>query len=111
MLSDPDQGRSYDIKLGARRHSQMAEPPRTRAHAKIIDDFLILRPSMDVLIDHLRRSSFGIRYKSGEPNRRLGVEAILEPDEACFGCRMPFTVPAYVACPVCQTTDQCLKAR
>ena len=43
----------------------------------------------------------GYPRKSGGPYRRLGVEAILEADEARFGCRLPFNLPAFVTCPSC----------
>src|SRR5579884_3483064 len=34
-------------------------------------------------------------------HRRLGIEAILEPHEARFGCRLPIRLPCYVECSEC----------
>ena len=101
ILNDPSQRRSYDIKLGNRRQSLMAEPLRSRAPVTIIDDFLTLRPSIDELLDHIELNFFGYPRKSGGPYHRLGVEAVLEADEARFGWRVPFNLPAFVTCPSC----------
>jgi hypothetical protein len=99
ILTDPNQRRSYDIKLGSRRQALSAEPLRSRAPVTIIDDFLTLRPSIDELLDHIELNFFGYPRKSGGPCHRLGVEAVLEADEARFGCRVPFNLPAFVTCP------------
>jgi DnaJ-class molecular chaperone len=101
ILSDPNERRSYDIKLESRRHSITAEPLRSKAPLSIIDDFLILRPSIDELLDHIGLNFFGYPPKSGGPYRRLGVEATLEADESRLGCRVPFNVPTFVRCPSC----------
>jgi DnaJ-class molecular chaperone len=101
ILTDPNQRRSYDIKLGSRRQSLTAEPLRSRAPVTIIDDFLTLRPSIDELLDPIELNFFGYPRKSGGPSHRLGVEAVLEADEARFGCRVPFDLPAFVTCPSC----------
>jgi DnaJ-class molecular chaperone len=101
ILNDPNQRRSYDIKLGSRRQALSAEPLRSRAPVTIIDDFLTLRPSIDELLDHIELNFFGYPRKSGGPYHRLGVEAVLEADEARFGCRVPFNLPAFVTCPSC----------
>jgi DnaJ-class molecular chaperone len=101
ILTDPNQRRSYDIKLGSRRQSLTAEPLRSRAPVTIIDDFLTLRPSIDELLDHIELNFFGYPRKSGGPYHRLGVEAVLEADEARFGCHVPFDLPAFVTCPSC----------
>ena len=100
ILNDPESRRSYDTRLGNRRRS-VAEPLRVRQPVSIVDDFLRLRPSIGEVLDHLRQNFFGYRPKSGGPYQRLRVEAILEQDEARFGCRLPFNVPCYVKCGQC----------
>ena len=69
ILNDPNQRRSYDIKLGSRRQSLTAEPLRSRAPVIIIDDFLTLRPSIDELLDHIELNFFGYPRKSGGPSQ------------------------------------------
>lgn len=108
ILNDPNQRRSYDIKLGSRRQSLTAEPRRSRASVTIIDDFQTLRPSTDELLDHIGLNFFGYPRKSGGPYRRLGIEAILEADEARFGCRVPFNLPAFVTCSSCDGAGEWL---
>lgn len=108
ILNDPNQRRSYDIKLGSRRQSLTAEPGRSRASVTIIDDFQTLRPSIDELLDHIGLNFFGYPRKSGGPYRRLGIEAILEADEARFGCRVPFNLPAFVTCSSCDGAGEWL---
>jgi hypothetical protein len=75
-------------RFGAGRYR--AEPLRPKTPVTITDDFLTLRPSIDELLDHIGLNCFGYPRKSGGPYRRLGVEAILDTDEARFGCRVPF---------------------
>jgi molecular chaperone DnaJ len=105
-LSDPDRRRSYDVEISIRRRPAAAEPLLPKAPVDIVDDFLTLRPSIDELLDHIGRNFFGYRRKSGGPYRRLGVEAILDADEARFGCRLPFNVPAFVTCPSCDGVSE-----
>jgi molecular chaperone DnaJ len=100
-LSDPDRRRSYDVEISIRRRPLSAEPLRSKTPVTITDDFLTLRPSIDELLDQIGLNFFGYPRKSGGPYRRLGVEAILDADEARFGCRVPFNVPAFVTCPSC----------
>lgn len=107
-LSDPDRRRSYDVEISIRRRPLAAEPLRRKTPVSITDDFLTLRPSIDELLDHIGRNFFGYPRKSGGPYRRLGVEAILDADEARFGCRVPFNIPAFVTCPSCDGTSEWL---
>jgi DnaJ-class molecular chaperone len=67
----------------------------------VLDDFLTVRPSIEELLDHIGQNFFGYREKSGGRRRRLGVEAILDAEEARFGCRTPLRVPCFVRCPRC----------
>jgi molecular chaperone DnaJ len=107
-LSDPDRRRSYDAEISIRRRPLAAEPLLPKAPTTIFDDFLTVRPSIDELLDHIGRNFFGYPRKSGGPYRRLGVEAILEEDEARFGCRVTFDVPAFVTCPSCDGVGEWL---
>lgn len=101
ILSNPDRRRSYDVEFSVRRRPLSAEPLRSRAPITILDDFLTVRPSIEELLDHIGRNFFGYREKSGGRLRRLGVEAILDAEEARFGCRVPFRAPCLVRCSRC----------
>jgi molecular chaperone DnaJ len=100
-LSNPDRRRSYDIEIAVRRQPLSAEPRRTKRPAAVREDFLTIRPSIEKLLDHIGQNFLRYRRKSGGPMRRLGMEAILDADEARFGCRVPFDVPCYISCQRC----------
>jgi molecular chaperone DnaJ len=106
ILSNPDRRRSYDVEVSVRRRPLAAEPLRSQAPVTIVDDFLTVRPSIEELLDHIGRNFFGYREKSGGRLRRFGVEAILDAEEARFGCRVPFTVPCLVMCSRCGGTGE-----
>jgi molecular chaperone DnaJ len=101
ILTDPERRRSYDINLMGQRRSLTAEPLRARAPISIRDDFLTLSPSIEELLDHIRQNFFGPQPKSGGPYRRLNAEAILDQEEARFGCSFELTIPSYASCPSC----------
>jgi molecular chaperone DnaJ len=101
ILSDPDRRRSYDVEISIRRRPLTAEPLRPQPPVPILDDFLTVRPSIEELLDQIGQNFFGYREKSGGQLRRLRVDAILESDEARFGCRVPFRIPCYVRCRTC----------
>jgi molecular chaperone DnaJ len=100
-LSNPDRRRSYDVEISIRRRPLSAEPLRPKAPVTVLDDFLMIRPSIDEVLDQIAQNFFGYREKSGGRQRRLGMEAILDADEARFGCRVPFRVPCFVRCRSC----------
>jgi molecular chaperone DnaJ len=106
VLSKPDQRRAYDVGSAGGRQSLSAEPLRDRSSVRAFDDHLKLRPSSEELIDQISQNFFGYRRKSGGPYRRLGIEAILEREEARFGCQLPLRVPCYVECPQCNGTGE-----
>jgi molecular chaperone DnaJ len=106
ILSNPDRRRSYDVEISIRRRPLSAEPLRARVPVTVLDDFLTVRPSIAELLDHIGQNFVGYRKKSGGRLRRLGVEAVLDADEARFGCRVPFSVPCYVKCPRCMGVDE-----
>jgi curved DNA-binding protein CbpA len=80
ILNDPNQRRSYDVKLGSGRQSQTAEPLRSKAPVTIIDDFLTLRPSIDELLDHDGLNFFGYPRKGGRLSR------VISPRVGGLGC-------------------------
>ena len=106
VLSNPEQRRAYDIRSVGGRQSLSVEPLRPRSAVSVFADHLTLRPSLEELLDHISQNFFGHRKKSGGPFRRLGMEAILEPEEARFGCRLPLRVPCYTECRQCIGTGQ-----
>ncbi len=106
ILSNPDRRRSYDVEISVRRQPLAAESLRTKGPVAVRDDFLTLRPSIEELLDQIGQNFFGYRWKSGGPLRRLGAEAILDAEEAHFGCRVPFTVPCFISCQRCAGTGE-----
>jgi molecular chaperone DnaJ len=106
ILSNPNRRRSYDVEVAVRRQPLSAEPLRTTRPITVLDDFLTMRPSIEELLDHVGQNFFGHRNKSGGPLRRLGMEAILDTEEARFGCRVPFSVPSYIRCQRCRGTGE-----
>ena len=107
ILSNPDRRRSYDVEFSVRRRPLSAEPLRSEAPVTILDDFLAVRPSIEEVIDHIGGNFFGYRKKSGDRLRRLGVEAILDAEEARFGCSVPLRVPCLVTCSRCGGSGEC----
>jgi molecular chaperone DnaJ len=106
VLSNPEQRRAYDVKVVGSRQPLSAEPLRAGRPVAIFDDHLTLRPSIEELMDHISQNFFGYRKKSAGPYRRLGMQAILEPEEARFGCRLPLRIPCYAECPECEGVGQ-----
>jgi molecular chaperone DnaJ len=106
ILSDSDRRRAYDIKSVTGRRPPSAEAPLRIAPVWIRDDFLTVEPSIEEVLDHIRQNFFGYQPKSGGPYRRFGVEAILEPEEARFGCSVPLNMPCYVTCRRCRGTGE-----
>jgi molecular chaperone DnaJ len=106
ILSNPDRRRSYDVETAVRRQPLSAEPLRARDPVAVRDDFLTFRPSIEELLNQIDQNFFGYRRKSGGPLRRLGVEAVLDAEEARFGCRVPFSVPCFVRCASCGGTGE-----
>jgi molecular chaperone DnaJ len=105
-LSNPDRRRSYDVEISIRRRPLSAEPLRSKAPVTVVDDFLTVRPSTEELLDLIGQNFFGYREKSGGRRRRLGMEAILDGEEARFGCRIPLRVPCYLRCHSCGGTGE-----
>jgi DnaJ-class molecular chaperone len=118
-LLDPERRRSYgsgDV-IVVRRPSgpgvreRIARPSRAeplfrrRAAITIPDDFDAAAPEIGEFLDHVAQNFFGFHRKSHGPARRLGVEIVLNPDEARFGCRVPLDLPRYSACPQCARSD------
>jgi len=106
VLSNPDRRRPYDVKLVSGRQVLSAEPLRVRSPVAVFEDYLTLRPTIEEIMDHISQNFFGYHKKSSGPCRRLGMEAILEPEEARFGCRFPVSIPCYTECPQCDGTGE-----
>ena len=106
ILSNPDRRRSYDVDISIRRRPLSAEPLRSKSPITVLDDFMTIRPSLEELLDQVAQNFFGYREKSGGRQRKLHVEAILDAEEARFGCRVPFSVPCFVTCPSCGGTGE-----
>lgn len=105
-LSNPDRRRSYDVEISIHQRPLSAEPLRAKAPVTVVDDLSTVRPSIEEVLDHIRQNFFGSRQKSGGPQRRLGMEAILDVEEARFGCRVPLSMPSYVKCRSCGGTGE-----
>ncbi len=108
ILSDPDRRRSYDVEIAIRRRPLSAEPLRWKSPVTVADDFLTARASIEKLLDQIGQNFLGHGEKSGGRPRRLGVEAILDAEEARFGCRVPFSVPCFARCASCGGTGKWL---
>ena len=100
VLGDPERRRSYDISVGTRR-PLVAEPLRGEEPVMIIDDTLTLQPSLEEVLECIGWNFLGHGPESGGAYRRIRMEAILEPEEARFGCRLPFNLPCYDTCERC----------
>ncbi len=106
ILSNPDRRRSYDVQIPITSRPPVAEPLRSKAPITVMEDFLTVRPSIEEVLDHIRQNFFGYREKSGGPRRHLRLEAVLDTEEARFGCRLPLRIPCYIRCPACHGTGQ-----
>ncbi|HLH75732.1 MAG TPA: DnaJ domain-containing protein [Candidatus Binataceae bacterium] len=101
ILSNPDRRRTYDVEIAVQQPFS-AQPLRARREPVAVrDDFLAVQRSLGSLFDQIEQHFFGYRTKNGGPPRRLGVEAVLDAEEARFGCRVPFSVFCYVTCQRC----------
>lgn len=92
LLSDPGRRRAHDIELSIGRRPLSAELPRWKAPITIPDDFLTTQPSFEELSDHVAQNFLGFRRKSAGPYARLTFEAILEREDARFGCYLPVRI-------------------
>ena len=88
--------------LSRRRGEPLRSRPRV---ANIPDDFANSVPSLDEFLDHVAQNFFGFHRKSRGPLRRLGVEVVLNPDEARYGCRLPLELPIFEECTRCRGFD------
>ena len=61
-----------------------------------------MRPSLDELFDQIVQNYSGFRRKSGEPYRRMDIDALLEFEDARFGCGVPLRIPFYITCQDCR---------
>ncbi len=101
VLGDPARRRRYDREPGS--ISALVEPvahPRRRS-VIVPDDFQTIAPSLGEVLDHIAQNFFGFHRKSEGPLHRLGLEVVLEPEEARFGASVPIEVPVYRTCLPC----------
>jgi DnaJ-class molecular chaperone len=75
--------------------------PRWKAPITIADDFLTVRPSIEELLDQIVQNYSGFRRKSGGPCRSMDVDALLEVEDARFGCSLSMRIPFYITCQNC----------
>jgi curved DNA-binding protein CbpA len=101
VLNDPDRRRRYDVEVSVRPRPLVEETPQAKAPITFLDAFLISRPSLEEVLDRIGRRIFEYPEKTDGPQRRLVGEAILNADEARFGCWVPFNMPCYIRCPRC----------
>jgi len=106
ILKNPARRRSYDIEIAIPRVCLSAEPLRPKAPVPIFGNSLTMRLSVEEFLDHAWRNFIENREKSGGDRRRsLRTEAIMNAEEARFGCRLPFSIPYYTDCPTCGGAD------
>jgi DnaJ-class molecular chaperone len=80
------------------------ELPRRKPSVVIPDDFLTMSPSTEELIDHIAQNFFGYRRKSGGPYCSMDIDALLNSEDARFGCHVPFRIRFYMTCQECGGT-------
>lgn len=92
VLSHPGRRRAHDIELSTGRRTLAAETPRWKPPVTIPDDFTSMTPSLEELRDHIAQNFFGYHRKSDGPYRRLGLDAMLQREDARFGCHLPVSL-------------------
>jgi hypothetical protein len=92
------------IELVTRPWVASAESPRWKPSVAIPDDFRTMRPSTEELLDHIAQNFFGYRRKSGGPYCGMDIDALLNSEDARFGCRVPFCIRLYMTCQECRGT-------
>jgi len=80
------------------------ELPRRKPPVVVPDDFLTTSPSTEELLDHITQNFFGYRRKSGGPYCSMDVDALLNAEDARFGCHVPFRIRFYRKCQECGGT-------
>jgi hypothetical protein len=81
------------IELVTRPWTASAEPPRCKPSIVIPNDFLTMRPPTEELLDHVAQNFFGYRRKSGGPYCGMDIDALLDSEDARFGCYVPLPHP------------------
>ena len=80
------------------------ELPRWKPPVVIPDDFLTTSPSTEELLDHITQNFFGYRRKSGGPYCSMDIDALLNSEDARFGCHVPFRIRFFTTCQECGGT-------
>jgi molecular chaperone DnaJ len=94
VLSDPDRRRAYDVRVSGR-------PGRIRRPAAGPVDTSQSAESLQPLFDHFAERFFGFHTRRSGPHLVLRLRALLEPEEASFGCRVPLELRHYEECTQC----------
>ena len=112
VLSDPRKRDLYDRAL---RHAERSpEAPRAAivtgsppveslapAPVSLLGDFEIIRPSLEALLERVRRNYSGLGVPKAERLQALNVEIVLSPEEAARGGVVEVGIPVYYPCADC----------
>jgi molecular chaperone DnaJ len=112
VLGDPQKRALYDRALRhAERSAEVPSPaivtgsPPVESLApvpvSILGDFEIIRPSLEALLDRVRRNFTGRGVPKAERLQALNVEIVLTPEEAARGGLVEVGIPVYYPCPQC----------
>jgi molecular chaperone DnaJ/curved DNA-binding protein len=105
VLSDPQQRREYNNKLGRGgeivpvRHS--AAEPMVREPVSIVGRPESIRPSFEAMYERFLRNFTGTRVPKSERLEGLNFEVVLTAEEARCGCVARVGVPVFARCPQC----------
>jgi molecular chaperone DnaJ len=99
ILGDPARRRAYDRSQQQAAERAMASSIHSRQSRSDLDDWLDLRTPFEHLF-----GEFPGPQGFAMPDT-LRMEAILEPEEARFGCEVTLNLPRYETCPRCSGFD------
>jgi DnaJ-class molecular chaperone len=88
VLSHPDRRRAHDIELSTGRCTLAAQTRRWKTSLTIPDDFISMTPSFEELRDHIAHNFLGYRRKSDGAYRQIGLDAMLQREDAGIGCHL-----------------------
>lgn len=101
VLRDDKKREAYNHELTKHEgRSEAQQKPIHRGPLALWDEFGLVMPGIEEILDHIRRDFFG-PIRKVEPLRELNVEFILNPDEAASGLTQSLDVPIYEPCTAC----------